>query len=51
MMDGMGMMVWGVFGVLLALLLIFLFIVTVVAVVKWIWGRDNALDVLQRRYA
>jgi putative membrane protein len=59
MMDGMGMMVWGVFGSLLGLLLIFLFVVAVVAVVRWMWGnkealstgRENALDILKKRYA
>jgi putative membrane protein len=60
MMDGMGMMVWGVFSFLLGLLLIFLFVVIVVAAVKWLWGqnlpfltqsRENALDILKKRYA
>ena len=60
MMDGMGMMVWGVFSFLLGLLLIFLFIVAVVAAVKWVWGQrtpfvlrgeEGALDVLKKRYA
>jgi putative membrane protein len=60
MMDGMGMMVWGVFSFLLGLLLIFLFVVIVVAAVKWLWGQkspfvmpggENALDILKKRYA
>ena len=61
MMNGMGMMVWGVFSFLLGLLLIFLFVVAAVAAVKWIWGqktpffgigsRASALDILKQRYA
>lgn len=60
MMDGMGMMIWGVFSFLLGLLLIFLFVLIVVAAVKWLWGqkfpfmvndRENALDILKNRYA
>lgn len=60
MMDGMGMMVWGVFSFLLGLLLIFLFVVIIVAAVKWLWGRnlpllmkdrEDALDILKKRYA
>lgn len=60
MMDGMGMMIWGVFSFLLGLLLIFLLIVAVVAAVKWVWGqrtpfilgsRESALDILKKRYA
>jgi putative membrane protein len=60
MMNGMGMMVWGVFSFLLGLLLIFLFVVVVAAAVKWLWGqnlpsltqtRENALDILKKRYA
>ena len=60
MMDGMGMMVWGVFSFLLGLVLIFLFIVAVVAAVKWVWGQrtpfiprsgESALDILKKRYA
>ena len=60
MMNGMGMMVWGVFSFLLSLLLIFLFVVVVVAAVKWLWGQqtpfgigseENALDILKKRYA
>lgn len=59
-MDGMGMMVWGVFSFLLGLLLIFLFVVAVVAAVKWVWGQrtpfilrdgESALDILKKRYA
>jgi len=60
MMDGMGMMIWGVFSFLLGLLLILLFVLVVVAAVKWLWGRkfpfvvndrDNALEILKKRYA
>jgi len=60
MMDGMGMMIWGVFSFLLGLLLIFLFVLIVVVAVKWLWGqkfpfmvndRENALDILKNRYA
>jgi putative membrane protein len=60
MMNGMGMMVWGVFSFLLGLLLIFLFVVVAVAAVKWLWGhnlpfltqtRESALDILKKRYA
>ena len=61
MMNGMTMMVWGVFSFLLGLLLIFLFVVAAVAAVKWIWGQntrffgigssESALDILKQRYA
>jgi putative membrane protein len=60
MMDGMGMMVWGVFSFLLGLLLIFLFLVGAVVAVRWLWGQkslfgaagqENALEVLKKRYA
>lgn len=60
MMDGMGMMPWGVFSFLLALVLIFIFIVAIVAAVKWLWGPkapmilrggEGALDILKKRYA
>jgi len=60
MMDGMGMMIWGVFSFLLGLLLILIFVVVVVAAVKWLWGqnlpfltqnRQNALHILKKRYA
>ena len=60
MMDGMGMMIWGVFSFLLGLLLILIFVVVVVAAAKWLWGqklpfvvsdRENALEILKRRYA
>lgn len=60
MMNGMGMMIWGVFSFLLGLLLIFLFAVAVAAAVRWIWGqkipwawknKESALDILKQRYA
>ncbi len=60
MMDGMGMMTWGIFSFLLGLLLIFLFVVIVVAAVKWLRSkgtpfvtehREGALDIVKKRYA
>jgi len=60
MMDGMGMMIWGVLSFLLGLLLIFLFLMAVVVAVRWLWGQkslfvgadqENALEVLKKRYA
>ncbi len=60
MMNGMGMMVWGVLSFLLGLLLIFLFVVALVLVVRWLWGqrmpfvireKESALDILKKRYA
>ena len=60
MMNGMGMMVWGVFSFLLGLLFIFLFVVIVVAAVNWLsgretpfglGGRESASDILNKRYA
>lgn len=60
MMNGMGMMVWGVFSFLLGLLLIFLLVVVAVAAVKWLWGqqmpfgigtKESAVDILKKRYA
>lgn len=58
-MNGMGMMIWGVFSFLLGLVLIFLFVVAVVAAVKWLWGQktpfvrgeESPLDILKKRYA
>jgi uncharacterized membrane protein len=56
-MNGMAMMIWGVFSFLLGLLLISLFVVVVVAAVKWLWGqqtpigsKESALDILKKRY-
>jgi len=60
MIEGMGMMAWGLFSFLLGLLLIFLLILAGVAGVKWIWGQripfvrengESALDILKKRYA
>jgi putative membrane protein len=59
MMDGLGMMIWGVFSFLLGLLLILLFIVAAVAVVKWVWGKtpfiagsgESGADILKKHYA
>ena len=60
MMEGMVMMVWGLFGLLLGLLLIFLLVWAVVAGVKGRWGQkipfvrengESALDLLKKRYA
>ena len=59
MMNGMGMLVWGVVSVLLGLPLIFLFVVAAAAV-KWLWGqgmpfvireKEGALDILKMRHA
>jgi len=44
MMDGMGMMTWGIFSFLLGLLLIFLFVVLVVAAVQWLRGKGGPLS-------
>lgn len=41
MMDGMGMMVWGVFGSLVALLLIVFLVLAVAAIVRWAWGNNK----------
>jgi hypothetical protein len=41
MMDGMGMMICGVFSFLLGLLLVFIFLVIVVAAMKWLYGAEN----------
>ena len=60
MMNGMGMMTWGVFSFLFGLLLIFLFVVVLVLAVRWLWGqgtpwitadKGSALDILKKRYA
>ena len=60
MMNGVGMMTWGVFSFLLGLLLIFLFVLVAVAALKWLWGqnvpftiggKESALDVMKKRYA
>ena len=60
MMDGMGMMVWGLFSFLLALIVLFLFILAAAYAVKWVWsqrpqgmiGREgSALEILKTRYA
>ena len=58
MMDGMGMMVWGILSFLFGLLVLFLFILAAAYGVKWVWGRtsgipeqESALDLLKRRYA
>jgi len=60
MMNGMGMMVWGVFSFFLGLIVIFLFVVAVVAALKWFWGqgtpfvireKESALDILKMGYA
>ena len=53
MMDGTGMMVWGLVSFLLVLLVLFLFVLAVAYAVKRMWGQgserasgreDNALD-------
>ena len=60
MIEGMGMMAWGLFSFLLGLLLIFLLILAGVAGVKWTQGQkipfvredgESALDILKKRYA
>jgi len=60
MMNGMGMMFWGVFNFLLGLLLIFFLVVAFAAAIKWIWrqktpwvwkNKEGALDILKQRYA
>jgi len=60
MMDGTGMMVWGLVSFLLVLLVLFLFVLAVAYAVKRMWGQgserasgpeDNALDILKKRYA
>jgi putative membrane protein len=59
MMDGMGMMVWGLVSFLLVLLVLFGFVLAVAYAVKRIWGKDSerasgrddsALDLLKKRY-
>jgi putative membrane protein len=62
MMDGMGMMGmmgWGLLGLLFGLLVLFLFVLAAAYGVKWVWGQrpsgiygqENALDILKKRYA
>ncbi|MBI4528799.1 MAG: SHOCT domain-containing protein [Deltaproteobacteria bacterium] len=60
MMDGIGMMIWGVFSFVLALVLIFVLILAVLVGAKWLWGQktpagllsgESALDILKKRYA
>ena len=59
MMDGMGMMVWGILSFLFGLLVLFLFILAAAYGVKCVWGRppagtaeqESALDLLKKRYA
>jgi putative membrane protein len=60
MMDGMGMMIWGLFSFLLGLLILFLFVLAAAYAVKWVWSQrsesktgreESALDILKRRYA
>jgi putative membrane protein len=59
MMDGMGMMVWGLVSFLLVLLVLFGFVLAVAYAVKRMWGKDSerasgrddsALDLLKKRY-
>jgi len=56
----MGMMIWGLLGVLLGLVVLFLFILAAAYGVKWVWGQkrssanihdESALDLLKKRYA
>jgi putative membrane protein len=60
MMDGMGMMGWGLLGLLFGLLVLFLFILAAAYGVKWVWRQkpssanvhdESALDLLKKRYA
>jgi putative membrane protein len=60
MMNGFGMMSWGIFNFFLGLLLLFLLVVVVVLLVRWLWrqnppffvgARESALDILKKRYA
>ena len=60
MMDGMGMMVWGLVIFLLVLLVLFLFVLAAAYAVKRMWGQgaeraagreESALDILKKRYA
>ncbi|MGH7796249.1 MAG: SHOCT domain-containing protein [Candidatus Binatia bacterium] len=57
MMDGMGMMVWGLVTFLLVLLVLFLFVLATAYAVKRMWGQgserreDSALGILKKRYA
>jgi putative membrane protein len=61
MMNGMGMMVWGVVSFFSGLGLVVLFIVVAIAAVKWLWGNqrpfriggteENVRDILKKRYA
>jgi uncharacterized membrane protein len=59
MMDGMGMMVWGLVSFLLVLLVLFGFVLAVAYAVKRMWGKDSerasgrddsAQDLLKKRY-
>lgn len=60
MMDGTGMMVWGLVSFLSVLLVLFGFVLAVAYAVKRMWGKDSegasgrddsALDLLKKRYA
>jgi putative membrane protein len=56
MMDGMGMMVWGLVTFVLGLLVLFLFVLAAAYAVNWVWrqnptGGESALEVLKKRYA
>ena len=59
MMDGMGMMVWGILSFLFGLLVLFLFISAAAYGVRRVWAQrpsgsteqESALDILKRRYA
>ena len=59
-MGGIGMMGWGLLGLLFGLLVLFLFILAAAYGVKWVWGQkpssanvhdESALDLLKKRYA
>jgi putative membrane protein len=60
MMNGPGMMIWGVVSFLVGLIILLLFVVAAAYAVKWMSGQgserpvgreERALDVLKKRYA
>ena len=60
MMNGFGMMTWGVFNFFLGLLMVFFLVVMVIVAVKWLssqntpfffGNKESALDILKKRYA
>jgi putative membrane protein len=60
MMDGTGMMAWGLLSMVLGLVLLFFFILAAAYAVRWVWdqrrpsaagSQESALDILKKRYA